>query len=120
MTPKIEEALLALAAKLGTTAEHLWYVLIKQSIFSGCLNLAGQLAIITVCLLGIRKILKKAKEPKEEYHNMSDEEGIVYIVGGTGVCCLFALFAFFSIGTSLTSIFNPEFHALKTIFTYAK
>ena len=119
MTPKIEEALLALAAKLGTTAEHLWYVLVKQSVISGCLNLAGQLAIITICLLCLRKLLKKARAPKEKYYQMSDEEGIMYIVG-TGICCLFSLFAFFCMGASITNIFNPEFHALQSIFTYLK
>jgi tellurite resistance protein TehA-like permease len=104
-----------LANKLGTTAEHLWGVLIRQAPITATTDL---LLLVAACigLIIIARVLPKVVRKFEE-----GDEGIgdLFIIIASiifGILCLIILvLSLCELGTTLSGFFNPEYWALKQI-----
>jgi hypothetical protein len=121
MNENTEKLVRELAEKLGTTAEHLWGVLMKQAPITAATD-----SVIAVIMLGVLWALyrlvrsKTAAPPKSEDDRYPSaewrEEGaflswlILAIYGATTVvvvCC--------TISTVVTATMNPEYWVLKQL-----
>lgn len=108
-----------LAAKLGTTAEYLWGVLIKQAAVNALNNV---IFIVFVILFGFilfrlhKKFLKEDKNNDSIYDEFEGAAIIPMVLG-----CVAFLVMFFCgiacIGDTITSLVNPEYWALQQILT---
>lgn len=113
MDDKTLQALTTLAAKLGTTAEYLWGVLLRQAPVTGALDLAVIAAWVAGCVWLVRFVRRKTAGQKPEW---DDEMGRVFGWGGAVlVCSLVAIIGGASIGPAVTAIVNPEYWALRQI-----
>lgn len=108
MNDQTAQLLKDLASQMGTTAEYLWGVLVRQAPISGTIDL-----IITavIFLVGIPLIygLKKASAERE------DSEGVWFI----GMCIWGIILIIFIVNlpSALTAIMNPEYWALNKILS---
>ena len=113
MKEKIFEALMALAAKLGTTAENLWDILVRQNdviifryhialwVFGICLALF----VVGLILLAIAQW---------EADGMGVAGAILAVPSGlVGICVFFYLLS--EVGAYTTALRNPEYNALYRI-----
>lgn len=115
-TKLIEE----LASKLGTTAEYLWGVLIKQAFYEASITLVQILCIFLFCFIFF-KVHKKLSVKKE--YNGYEETGYSYYEESAIVPMFFVgivlaillLIAFFSVNTVINGYFNPEYWALQEV-----
>jgi len=99
-----------LAAKLGTTAEHLWGVLLRQAPISGATDLM-QYALLAVAVALWWKWVKATKK-RGQYR----DEAAWIPVGTVGVALAVMVgVAFFSFPTTVAAFFNPEYWALKQV-----
>lgn len=115
-TKLIEE----LATKLGTTAEYLWGVLIKQAFYEASITLVQILCIFLFCLIfyKVHKRLSKIKEYngyKETGYDYYGESAIIPMIFGAIILGLMVIIAFFSIDTVINGFFNPEYWALEQV-----
>ena len=114
MDDKTLQALTALANKLGTTAEYLWGVLVRQAPITGAIDLAVMGAWGVGCVLLVRFVQRKTcgDEPK-----WGDELGrILAWCGVLGVCAVVAIIVGFQFSPAMTAIVNPEYWALRQVF----
>lgn len=109
MTPKLEEALLALASKLGTTAEHLWGVLVKHAYVGSCVGLTVQLLLILTAIPAAR-FLYTTLCIGEDLDN-SDCMRCTF----AGVVTTAGIVALGILPNTLTSFLVPEAEALRNI-----
>lgn len=108
-----------LSAKLGTTAEHLWGVLIRQAPIDSTINCL--VAVGAACALWPLVYLgTKAFKKSEEFSNSTAVEMSCMIT--TVVCYGLALVCIISTGVflcnmpmNLSGFFNPEYWAFKQI-----
>ena len=121
MDKNMKELLETLAAKLGTTVDHIWVILLKQAPISA---LSSLLFIIIVYALGavLYKLhLRFIKETEESYSAYDDNEGLIVIMilatGGWGA--LF-MYHFISWQNMINGFFNPEYWALMEILDSIK
>ena len=113
MDEKTLQALNALANKLGTTAEYLWGVLLRQAPITGALDLAVMAAWVAACVLLVRFVRRKTRGEDPEW---SDEMGRVFAWAGAAcACALTALIVGLEFGQAVTAIVNPEYWALRQI-----
>lgn len=109
-----------LAAKLGTTAEYLWSVLIKQAAISATTTLVYLMFIILFGVL-LYKAHRRLSKPstnnsRREYSIYEDLEWpISVMVVAALLWAIFAIAVFFSIPDIINGYFNPEYWALKEI-----
>ena len=122
MDDKTLQALTTLAAKLGTTAEYLWGVLLRQAPITGAVDLLVCAAWIVGLLAWARFVNRKTTTPprtEDDRHpcaEWSDETGVAIawasVVLAGGIAALV-------IGSNLSNIVaalaNPEYWALKQI-----
>ena len=121
MNEKTEQLVRELAEKLGTTAEHLWSVLMKQAPITAATD-----SVIAVIMIGVlwafyRLVRSKTSVPpksEDDRYPSAEwrEEGaflawlILSIYGAITVvvvCC--------TISTVVTATMNPEYWALKQL-----
>ena len=113
MDDKTLEALTALAHKLGTTAEYLWGVLVKQAPISGVLDLAVIAAWAAACVWLVRLVRRKTAGDDPAW---DDETGRVFAWIGTWLACILAaVIGSLSVAGAVTAIVNPEYWALRQI-----
>lgn len=117
------QALTALAEKLGTTAEYLWGVLVRQAPIAAGIEAVSCLLQIAVLVFWTRFVYLKTKL-KKDADSMSycrgdaewENEGAFF--GWFSVVLLW-LIVFCVVGSSVTTIvsgfFNPEYWALRQI-----
>ena len=122
MDEKTLQALTTLAEKLGTTAEYLWSVLLKQAPISAATDLvviaAWVFAVATWAKFVQRKTAKPAATENDRYPSAdwSDDVGVglawisVFL---SGLIVAIISGAYFS--SIVAAIFNPEYWALKQI-----
>ena len=107
-----------LAKKLGTTAEYLWTVLLKQAPISAMIDLV-YLVIVTITGIGLYKLhkycTKETGEYKESIYEDKGELVIPAMVVLATAWVIFFIACFFSIGNIINGFFNPEYWALKEI-----
>lgn len=113
--------LTALSERLGTTAEHLWGVMVQQALISGVVGLVEVGATIAVCWWVIRLVARKTTAPAASAMNPypcaeweSDMAGLAIVVstvfvGGAVVVVSVALFDISS------ALLNPEYWALSRL-----
>jgi len=107
------DLLAALAARLGTTADHLWPVLVRQAFLHGVVLLVvGVLlggGLLLVCRLSARRSWELGE--KREF---SPQEGpliAVAIVSGVVATVLLPL----TLAGGVLRVLNPEFYALRYV-----
>ena len=121
MNEQLQQALTELCAKLGTTVEHIWGVLIKQAYITGAVNIAVIIGWALFCIWSYRLVQKKTTVPKkttEDNYPSADwgEEGKVIawifwgFITGLGICI-----AGCEASSIIGSLFNPEYWALTQI-----
>ena len=113
MDEKTLQALTALATKLGTTAEYLWGVLLKQAPITGAMSLLMMAAWAVVCVLLVRYVRRNTSGNKPRW---TDEAARLFAwIGVCIVCAMSALVVSIEIGGAVTAIVNPEYWALRQI-----
>ena len=121
MDDKTLSALTALAQKLGTTAEYLWGVLLKQAPITGAIDLAVMAAWIAAVVWWFRFVQRKTAEPTATAENKYPSAQWVQEDAVLAWCsvALSGLLTALIVGTSLSStvaaLLNPEYWALKQI-----
>lgn len=120
MTDKTIEALTALANKLGTTAEYLWGVLLKQAPLTGAIDLLLMAAWVIGAVMWCRFVLRKTTTPKAADDNgypCADWTGEAAFFAWVSAVAL-AVIAGLVVGdlaTVVAALVNPEYWALKQI-----
>ncbi len=109
-----------LAQKLGTTAEYLWAVLLKQAPISAMVDLV-YLVIVIIMGIGMYKLHKYCTKETGEYKESIYEDNGEFVrpamVILTIVWVIFFIICFFSIGNIVNGFFNPEYWALKEVLS---
>jgi uncharacterized membrane protein YfcA len=102
------QALTQLAQKLGTTAEYLMGVLIKQGPISGLIDLLIMAIMAYGSYIGVRLVLRKN----------DDDNEIAVVFGWIGIvtfCIVTSLVILLQLNQAITGIIHPEFWALQQI-----
>lgn len=102
------KTLAAMAEKMGTTADHLWQVLLRQAPISGLIDLCVMLAWLAASVAMLRLAHKKQD---------SGDEGLVVALWAGAVCVLAISAVIISCGASsvIAAFLNPEYWALMQI-----
>lgn len=115
-----------LAAKLGTTAEKLWAVLLKQAPISGMANLILCVGLVLFAVKCFRFVNRKTTVPlmtEENQYPRGEWESEGSFFAWTGIGILFfvvGLVIAFSVNNIAAAFFNPEYWALKEILSVLK
>lgn len=112
MNDKTIELINRMAEKLGTTAEHLWGVLVKQAVIGAYANITAWALACILCFAALALTQKKAR-----YDFTNDEltpSSIIFALCVMGAFGLLVLAAFEG-SSNLTRIMNPEYWALTQI-----
>ena len=123
MDEKTLLALTALAQKLGTTAEYLWGVLIKQAAVTGVTNIIEMSVWLAIAIawgvLTYRKTRKVLPEGAGPYSCASaewEEEAAFFAwLGAFLLAVTAAIVACVGVSDSVAAFLNPEYWALKQI-----
>jgi len=112
MNEQLSNALVTLAAKLGTTTEHLWAALLKQAAIDGAVTIL-QYAILAYASVWMWRWFKYIKESSDEivllpWTVAAVVVGVIWIAG------------FFILPNVAAAFLNPEYWALKEIFSAVK
>lgn len=101
-----------LAAKLGTTAEHLWAVLVKQAPITSGIELLGIVLYFAVLFWCVKRLAKYCKANPDE----CCEPPAVFGWAGIGIFAVVLLMIFSSqMPLIFAGFFNPEYWALKQL-----
>lgn len=109
-----------LAAKLGTTSEYLWSILIKQAPISASINLLLCAFIMVYNVVWIKLHLKFMNDDNDlSYDN---KEGFLTVpMGIGGVAGALFIFLFLALlKSAIYGFFNPEYWALTYILDHIK
>lgn len=108
-----------LAAKLGTTSEYLWGVLLKQAAIQGWIMLLqySVTLIVLVAFFRFRSRLSAAWHSWVEAEEVSAVVGIVVI--GL-VMTIWLIACVFTVESMLTAFLNPEYWALERVLSAVK
>jgi hypothetical protein len=115
------QALTALAQKLGTTAEHLWGVLLRQAPISGAIELAFMTGMVVACVIWWRVVIAKTTRRKQSDDDRYpraewEEEGAFFAVASAATLSLVTLIVCAEGFTlALAAFVNPEYWALRQI-----
>lgn len=109
-----------LAQKLGTTAEYLWSVLLKQAPIDSTVSL---IQTICVMLFGFtlwkihKRLLKKESTDRhaDNGYDKYEDFAIIPMIIGTIVFVILFIISFCCIGDIVNGYFNPEYWALERI-----
>jgi hypothetical protein len=115
---KMSPAIATLSEKLGTTAEHLWIVLVKQSY-----NLAiGNAVIVIFACMAIFVAFHMAKvwqkKIVDDGWNKEGWGGVIAIRIIVGIIGLIVITA--NTMNMIQRLINPEYYALATVLNYIK
>lgn len=121
MDDKTTEMIAALAAKIGTTADHLWGVLVTQAPISGAIDLATVFVMVLVAIGLVRFVRGKTTPPaktQDDAYPTAEWDG----EGAFAAWTVTALYLFITFTVALSSaqgivaaFFNPEYWALSTL-----
>ena len=105
-----------LAAKLGTTTEKLWGVLVKQAAISGAVSFIESI-IFALALIWVFRFIQKKTTPTGERDRSDWEDegkGIAWI-GFAIIAPIVIVSVFCSIENTINAFLNPEYWALSQI-----
>lgn len=109
-----------LAAKLGTTSEYLWAVLVKQAPITGTIILV-EYALTILLVAAVWRFRKPIGAFLREHNNFDTE--ILYVLGSVVVVLVsvvWLLACVFTFSSMLTAFLNPEYWALKEVLSAIK
>ena len=121
MDDKTLQALTALANKLGTTAEYLWGVLLRQAPLTGTIDLILNVAWVIGAVLWCRFVARKTTRPKRTdddhypYADWTDEAASFSWASAVAVVLITGLVVSGSLSTTVAALANPEYWALRQI-----
>ena len=113
MNDKTIQLLEALAAKLGTTAEYLWGVLIKQASIDATTHLIIISVLAIMVMLYVKWLVNKLKDEDFDWDDHFGTQAIAIMMGAisfVGVLVMVKL-----IPGIVTGYMNPEYWALQKI-----
>lgn len=106
MNEQTNQLIEKLAEKLGTTAEHLWAVLVRQAPITAITNIAGIIIGVLLILVSALVVRKFTKD--------DDEAGLAWIIWG--ICAVVGILIILDASNTVATCFsNPEYWALKQI-----
>lgn len=122
MNDQTSQLLEKLAAKMGTTVEYLWAVLIRQAALSATTDLLYLIFVIIggFFLWKLHKKLCKENEGGESVYEKDPELIVTPMICAALVWVVLFFFAFFSIGDILSAYINPEYWALEKVLETVK
>ena len=121
MDDKTLQALTVLAEKLGTTAEYLWGVLLKQAPITGAIDLAIMAAWVAMAWLWCRFVLRKTTAPKATDDapypkaDWREEAAFFSWLSAVALVGVTALIVSSSFAMAVAALVNPEYWALRQI-----
>ena len=110
-----------LAEKFGTTAEHLWGVLVTQAPISGFVDLVICAALVFAAAGVVQFVKRKTTAPKETEENRytraewDAEGGELAWAGAAALCLIVGVVVIGSAQDIVAAFFNPEYWALKHV-----
>lgn len=121
MDKQTTELLQQLAAKMGTTVEYLWSIMVKQAYITVvtdiiCYILVG--AFVFAVYKYVPKIWAKGDETKRSKGNTYDEPELKYYITCIALVAassILSLISLISIPATVGILLNPEYWALKQI-----
>ena len=104
-----------LAAKLGTTAEHLWGVLVRQAPISATVSASLTLAWVIVLVCCWRFAVRSMKRANED--SILHEDEVMAVVFIALILMSIATAVVITIGSAgcVSAFANPEYWALKQV-----
>lgn len=115
MNKETLDLLQQLAAKLGTTAEHLWAVLIKQAFISACTDFLFYVITVALLWFAIKKTPKWAQIISNTDSDFIEIGGTAAVVVGWVLVGGLVIAALICIPDTIAALANPEYWALKQI-----
>lgn len=121
MDEKTLQAMTDLAEKLGTTAEYLWGVLLKQAPIAGAVDLLLTVAWVAAAVLWLSFVKRKTTEPPTRddgrplYAEWDDEAEFFGWVSAVCLALIAGMNVSFSLESIVAALFNPEYWALAQI-----
>lgn len=118
MDDKTLQALTGLANKLGTTAEYLWDVLLKQAPLTGVIDLLMMAAWVIGAVVWCRFVARKTTKPKATEDNrypradLTDEAAFFSWASAVAVALVAGIVVTGGLATSVAALANPEYWAL--------
>ena len=113
MNEELGRKLAELAARLGTTVEHLWGVLIRQAYIDGISSLFTALCALAVGFIALF-LFFQVRGDREKYLGKYAPAFAEYFI--LGIVLLFVLgIAGSNLYWVITDFFNPEFYALRQL-----
>ena len=116
------QALTALAAKLGTTAEYLWGVLLRQAPITGATDLIVMTSWVTAVVLWARFVSRQTAKPaptaEDRYPSAAWDDDLGVALAWASVVAIAAITALIigsSLSTTVAALVNPEYWALRQI-----
>ena len=100
-----------LAAKLGTTTEYLWGVMLKQAPISAIMDFAQYLLLILACVFWFVAV----KIIKVKVKSGWDERLYLWVIVTAALLVLLLIVAFFRFPTTFYALIHPEYWALDQI-----
>jgi hypothetical protein len=102
-----------MADGLGTTATHLWMVLVKQAYIGGVINcILTLIYVLVVAILGICTAITMRGDDEDKKAAMVIACLVFGVVGG--------IFAIGMLADNLTRLMNPEYWALQQVLETVK
>ena len=114
MDKELTAFLVQLAAKLGTTVEHLWSALLKQASINGSVCILIDISLMTFSILLWFKTLAKYKTDKY------DDTLNIYFVTLVIALIVTTITVLSTLENIITAFFNPEYWALMQILNKIK
>ena len=121
MDEKTLQSLTGLANKLGTTAEYLWGVLLRQAPLTGAIDLMLTMAWVIGTVVWCRFIVRKTTCPRptddDRYPNAewTDEAAFLAWASAVAVALIAGVVVISSLATTVSALVNPEYWALRQI-----
>ena len=122
MDDKTLQALTALANKLGTTAEYLWGVLLKQAPITGTIDLLLLVILVVCTVTWCRTVYRKTR--KVEFKGdgytykgaeWSDDEALFGALSALITVVITTFLVTVNLAGTLSALLNPEYWALMQV-----
>ena len=116
MDEKTAQLIEAIASKLGTTAEHLWGVMIRQAAIDSVVHASVFAVAVAWFSWWVRFVLRKTTPTEDYRYGEWHGEGAVLVWTVTVVVGALLLATFFiGVAGVVAGFTNPEYWALKQI-----
>lgn len=108
-----------LSAKLGTTSEYLWSVLLKQAPIDATITLVQTIMVIIAGIAIFKFHVHLSNDDNELSHYESEAlAGLMFVLAIVWI--IFAIACFFCMEDIVNGYFNPEYWALNKILSALK